>query len=37
MKNEKDFNKQKSLLYSLDREKSKLKKTMTDLMPYLKK
>ena len=37
MKNEKDLNKQKSLLYSLDREKNKLKKTMTDLMPYLKK
>ena len=37
MKNEKDFNKQKSRLYSLDREKNKLKKTMTDLMPNLKK
>lgn len=37
MKNEKDFKKQKSRLYSLDREKNKLKKTMTGLMPYLKK
>ena len=37
MKDEKDFNKQKSRLYSLDREKNKLKKTMTDLMSYLKK